>query len=81
MRFCPDMKRTPPFLNSSGGHSEQERLNEGGSKLVDTFADGITFSGRSRIVSGVPVNDTRTFSNVGHFELQRVSTVPKLTTQ
>lgn len=56
-------------------------LTEGSSKMLGTFAEEITFIGRSRIVGNVPVNDTRTFSNAGDFELQRVSTLPKLTTQ
>ena len=56
-------------------------LTEGSSKMVGTFAEEITFIGRSRIIGNVPVNDTRTFSNAGDFYLQRVSTVPKLTSQ
>lgn len=56
-------------------------LTEGSSKMLGTFTEDITFIGRSRIVGGVATNDTRTFSNAGDFTLQRVSTVPKLTTQ
>ena len=56
-------------------------LTEGSSKMVGVYLEDLVFQGRARVIGGVTTNDTRTISTGGDFYLQRVSTVPKLTTQ
>lgn len=56
-------------------------LTEGSSRMVGAYQEDITFQGRARVVGGAGTNDTRTISTAGEFSIQRVSTVPKLTTQ
>ena len=56
-------------------------LTEGSARMVGGYQENITFKGRARTVGAVTTNDTRTITTSGDFSIQRVSTVPKLTTQ
>jgi hypothetical protein len=56
-------------------------LTEGSSRMVGVYNEDITFKGRTRITGGAPTQDTRTISTAGSFSIQRISTVPQLTTQ